>query len=559
MLFKYCDYFYALNMSLRYLHLLLIAPFLLLFGNCAQMLPLSGGKRDVLPPILMEAKPELLTKNFNSDLIVLKFNEFVQLKDLNNQMRICPRLQTDPEIVAGGKEVQIRLKKEELKPNTTYRLFLGKAIADMTESNSLNDFEYVFSTGNQIDSLSITGKVTDAFNNESESGVLVGLYSDSHGGDSLAFLQKPEYYTLSDENGNFNFKNLPKVSFKVIAIHDKNKNSVYDGESEKIAFLKSKIDLHSDTSVHLKLFQEEPVKAFIKKTGFSGNSTLLIIFNKPVGVKVAPLHEKNLVNVLQVNQTAHNDTISVFFKNITDTLSLIVTNPEFNTMDTLRLAIPTKKGNLKKFRSIELNTTSDFLDMNTDLFLHFSFWMDTLKWNDKGLYLEEKKDTSFIRQSLTGTWINENKFKVNYPFREGLSYHLKVDSNSFNTVNGIANDKLNFDFTVHQKSDYGTIRLKLRLNKKQAYIVQLLNEQNRVVKENYFQLSLSSSNDTSIDFTDVLPGNYKIKIVYDDNKNKKWDTGNLIKQELPEPVLLHSTQLKVVAEWEIEEVIQVKE
>lgn len=185
--------------------------------------------------------------------------------------------------------------------------------------------------------------------------------------------------------------------------------------------------------------------------------------------------------------------------------------------------------------------------------------MNTLKWNNKGLYLEEKKDSSLIRQSLTGKWINENTFKVDYPFSEGLTYHLKVDSNSFYTVNAIANDKLNFDFTVHQKTDYGTIRLKLKLNKKQAYIVQLLNEQNIVVKENYFQLSLSSSNDTSIDFTDVLPGNYKIKIVYDDNKNKKWDTGNLIKQELPETVLLYSKQLKVVAEWEIEEIIQVKE
>lgn len=559
MLFKYCDYFYALNMSLRYFHLLFITPFLLLFGNCAQMLPLSGGKKDVLPPILMEAKPELLTKNFNSDLIVLKFNEFVQLKDLNNQMRICPRLQTDPEIVASGKEVQIRIKKEELKPNTTYRLYLGKAIADMTESNSLNDFEYVFSTGNQIDSLSISGKVTEAFNNESASGVQVGLYANYQGNDSLAFLQKPEYFTLSDENGNFNFKNLPKVSFQLIAINDKNKNSVYDGESEKIAFLKSNIDLHSDTSIHLKLFQEEPAKAFIKKTGFNGNSSLQIIYNKPVSVKVAPLHEKNRVNVLQINQPAQNDTISVFFKNSVDTLSLIVTNQEYEIMDTLRLAIPTKKSNLKKFRNIELNTTSDFLDMNTELCLKFSFWMDTLKWNNKGLYLEEKKDSSLIRQSLTGKWINENTFKVDYPFSEGLTYHLKVDSNSFYTVNAIANDKLNFDFTVHQKTDYGTIRLKLKLNKKQAYIVQLLNEQNIVVKENYFQLSLSSSNDTSIDFTDVLPGNYKIKIVYDDNKNKKWDTGNLIKQELPETVLLYSKQLKVVAEWEIEEIIQVKE
>src|SRR5262245_36841014 len=140
-------------MSKQVLQILWVFGLFLLLTHCAQIVPLSGGKRDATPPKLLEAEPQNKNTGFNSDRITLKFDEFVQVKDLPNQMVVSPKIKTPPEVNADGKKVNISIKKEELAPNTTYRLFFGKAIADMNESNSIPAFEYIFSTGDHIDSL----------------------------------------------------------------------------------------------------------------------------------------------------------------------------------------------------------------------------------------------------------------------------------------------------------------------------------------------------------------------------------------------------------------------
>ena len=43
---------------------------------------------------------------------------------------------------------------DTLQPNTTYSFNFGQSIADNNEGNPFNQFKYVFSTGDHIDSLS---------------------------------------------------------------------------------------------------------------------------------------------------------------------------------------------------------------------------------------------------------------------------------------------------------------------------------------------------------------------------------------------------------------------
>ena len=121
----------------------IIILFSLLFCNCAQVVNLSGGKKDLSPPKLIEAIPNNNSVLFDSETISIKFDEFIKLNDLNNQLIICPKIKTNPEISVLGKELLIRLKKEELLPNTTYRFYFGSSIIDMHEGNPLLNFEYV--------------------------------------------------------------------------------------------------------------------------------------------------------------------------------------------------------------------------------------------------------------------------------------------------------------------------------------------------------------------------------------------------------------------------------
>ena len=176
------------------LKIIFLLSILLVFEKCAQVAPLTGGERDILPPKLTEAIPANKSLKFNSALIYLKFNEYVQLKNLKNQLIISPGLKTEPEITAEGKRIRIELKKEELLPNTTYRFYFGKTIADMTEGNLIQNFDYIFSTGNFIDSLKIKGQITEAFDLKNSGDALVGLYgSGVKNTDSLAMNKVPEY------------------------------------------------------------------------------------------------------------------------------------------------------------------------------------------------------------------------------------------------------------------------------------------------------------------------------------------------------------------------------
>src|SRR5687767_12693510 len=211
---------------LNLLSLLLVTIFVM--SRCAQVVPLTGGKKDSTPPKLLNAMPASGSTHFRFQEITLSFDEFVQVRDLPNQLLVSPRLKEQPSVSTEGKKIVIKIDAKSLMENTTYRLAFGKAISDMNESNPIENFEYVFSTGTFIDSLKIKGVVSDAFTGRNAPGVSGGLYRNNQS-DSLPFLVMPDYTAKTTDNGEFRFENLPASGYKIYAIADKNKNNLYDG------------------------------------------------------------------------------------------------------------------------------------------------------------------------------------------------------------------------------------------------------------------------------------------------------------------------------------------
>ncbi|MEY4935210.1 MAG: hypothetical protein RIS64_1569, partial [Bacteroidota bacterium] len=83
------------------------------------------------------------------------YSENIKLKNLNKQLIISPPMKNEPLILptTASKFITIRIK-DTLQPNTTYSFNFGQSIADNNEGNPFNQFKYVFSTGDYIDSLS---------------------------------------------------------------------------------------------------------------------------------------------------------------------------------------------------------------------------------------------------------------------------------------------------------------------------------------------------------------------------------------------------------------------
>jgi uncharacterized protein (DUF2141 family) len=531
---------------------------ILLFGKCAQVGPLTGGKRDSTPPKLIEALPANRSVNFKSDQIVLKFNEHVKLSDLPNQLIISPKLSFEPDIETDGKKVIISFKKQALLPNTTYRFYFGKAVIDMTEGNSLENFEYVFSTGNMIDSLRIKGIVLNGFNNKAEKDIIIGLYNKSEDIDSLPYKKTPNYITRSSESGTFAFGNLPQGIYKVHALADKNKNYLYDGEIERLAFLESALELSTDTNVSLKLFKEEANKVFVKKIYSPYYGFSQVILNKKSVLSLKALNKADDAHIYETNVGKEKDTISFYYKNLSDTLDLVLKNISFKRTDTIKVQLPKIKGAKKKI-SATLNTYLGKLPLNTSLQLVFLNWMDTSNTDATKIKLSSKTDSLISDEKIKYKWININTLQISNKLKQGSQYSLKIDTSAFFDVSGNKNDSLMLAFQTENENELGKLSLKLLFNKKQGYLVQLINEQEQIIREQFVSFSLSGSNATTIDFTNVSPGTYQIKIVFDVNENKKWDTGNLNSKIQPEHVFIHPKPIKVLSDWEIEEEILIKE
>lgn len=530
----------------------------LLFNRCAQVGQLTGGKKDTTPPKLVNATPANASLNFNSSQIILQFDEFVQLKDLTNQLIITPSLKTLPEITSEGKKIKIIIKKEELKSNSTYHFSFGSSIADMHEGNTVKNFEYVFSTGNFIDTLKINGLLTDAFNNNPVPGALIALYTNFKT-DSLPFNVVPEFIAKTEDNGTFQINYLPSNTFRVFAIADNNKNMLYDGETEKIGFESNELELKSDTSITLKLFQEESRKVFIKKTLTPYYGLVQLILNRKIKSSTNPVLPNLKQRLYETHLGKEKDTIAIYHSNIGDSLSLIFNHTLSEKVDTLVLALP-KDNNLKrKSRKYTTNIINGKIPLNDELKLQFPFLVDTAKTNYTGIRLLKMKDSVTNKINSSYRWLDEITLIIKTKYDLDERFELKTDSATFFDFRGLKYDSAVTKYTYTNKNEFGKLTLKLLLNIKQNYLVQLLNEKDMLVVEQPIALALSSSNAVSIDFINLQPATYKVKVIYDDNKNKKWDTGNVMKKQQAEKVVISTKEIKVTADWEIEEEILIKE
>ena len=224
-------------------------------ASCANIVPPSGGPRDSIPPYRIYAKPKDSAVNIHPKEIIIAFNEYINLTSLQENLLVNPSIKNTPLVESKLNAIRIRLN-DSLATNTTYRIQFGTAVRDVNEGNIAQDFSYVFSTGNQIDSGRLYGTVKVAETGKVDSTLLVVLHPIDN--DSAIFKNKPLYYTKINGKGKFNFEFLPATSFNIYVVpNDYNKR--YDDSTKFFAF--SNIPVSASTtqdSIRLLAFQAYP-------------------------------------------------------------------------------------------------------------------------------------------------------------------------------------------------------------------------------------------------------------------------------------------------------------
>jgi hypothetical protein len=187
--------------------------------------------------------------------------------------------------------------------------------------------------------------------------------------------------------------------------------------------------------------------------------------------------------------------------------------------------------------------------------LHFNRWMDTNTVVLPALRLLNRVDSSVKKMAVTGHWQSVDKYELHNALAAATNYTLEADSGAFTDKMRTRSAAFNLTYKTKSVLDFGKLNLKIKFKTKQSYVVEVLNERQQIVESRKIALALSASNATTLEFSMLPPGTFQVRIVYDDNQNGKWDSGNLLKRIQAEKISIMPKQVKVIPDWELEEEI----
>ena len=530
-----------LKNNLKYTFFLL----LLITVGCAKRGSITGGLKDTIAPVLKMSFPENFSTNFKGNEIKLIFDENVKLKNLSKQLIISPPMKNEPLILptTASKTISIKIK-DTLQPNTTYSFNFGQSIADNNEGNPYNQFKYVFSTGAFIDSLSLGGSIKSAFDREVESFVSVMLYEvNDNFKDSIVYKDVPRYVTNTlDSLKTFRLENLKAGKYLLVAMKDYNSNNKYNPKTDKIGFSKDFITIPNDTVYELEIFKETlPFKTF-KPIQASGNRLLLGYEGKiNSGISKPKIILKNNTEILStvITKFPKKDSLQIWYKPI--------------KVDSLTLAAAKE--------NYQANFSFKIKDQKKDTLSIIAFQTNTLKFRER---FALESNTPLIRfENSKMKLINNSKTTVPFTteydeFNQKLYFDFKKEPSenyTFEILPGAltdffeqTNDTLNYKIATKTTSDYGNLTVTLQNVKQFPLIIELTSLKGEVLNSEY------TENKTTIDFNLIEPALYTLRIVYDTNKNKEWDTGNYLEKRQAEEVLYFSKEIDVRANWDVNQI-----
>jgi uncharacterized protein (DUF2141 family) len=254
---------------------------------CANIGRPSGGERDTQGPQMIGAVPFPGTLNFNSNQVVFYFDEFIKPGSYQKEVFISPVLEKDPEIIVKNKTLKIMFSSP-LRDSTTYVVTLGTGIVDFNEGNKMEkSVLYAFSTGDVLDSLRFSGQVSDLWTGQGEKDMKILLFpAEEVEGNNIQGL-RPEYATVSDKNGNFDFQFLAPGRYKIYGVGDEDGDFRYSGEREAVGLAADPVvDLQADDTVQrnvgLVSFRQDAEGPVVKSAKWANDFTIHLEFGEAI-------------------------------------------------------------------------------------------------------------------------------------------------------------------------------------------------------------------------------------------------------------------------------------
>lgn len=588
---------------------------LVLLYSCAQQAAPVGGPKDVTPPRVVESIPENYSVNFTEKKIKITFNEFIQLNNMQEEFLSSPMMEHPVENKLRGKTLVIEIQ-DTITEKTTFTFSFGNAIGDFTENNILKYYEYVFATGEKLDSLSIKGRVIDAFTLEPPEKALVMLYDTIY--DSVPCKEIPKYLAKTDKNGNFIINNLPDKKYKIFALQDANRNYIYDLPNEKIAFLDSLVqpeyiprpvlsiidtamtDTLSTDSLNIQadnmapidttaldslvtdslpdyqtysllMFEEDDSTQKLLKSSATGDYKLTFYFKQPVNnPRITPIDTAFSVKWHVADPNLTKDTITYWLMNTQKTDSLILqVSDDTLVLDTVDFKLDhppppdtvqddkkKKKPSKAKKGRASINTLQVNYNVSNNGSIDF---YKPLKVSFS-IPPESMDFSSFqfhedtIPLPFTPIFQDSlhKSFIIDYKWKEEKKYTFIIPDSSVIALNGFACDSSAVAFRSSSPDDYASLFINANLKDTAYNYIFQLMQESKIMRQKQV------SSNKQVAFLHLKPGDYHLKAIEDRNHNEKWDTGDYMQNIQPEDVVTFNKKITINAGWDVEETWDMK-
>ena len=590
----------------KYLPLILalavVAPMLFIHSCANTTQAPTGGKKDTIPPYIVMISP--LPGATNVPLTGAKFkfdfNEYITIKTAQN-IFLSPPGKKMPKSKIQGKSLIVTID-DTLKANTTYTINFTDALADNNEGNPYPGYTYVFTTGDHIDSLGITGVVQDCNDLSPVKGATVLLYKNL--ADSAVFLERPYAAAKTDDWGFFIIPFIEDTLYRLYAIKDEGNNNIYDPDADLIAFEDSlvrpvmvisdtlrefmKYDMTDTlgcrarrTEYELNLFRESTSKQYIKnKVRVSDRAAYITFASADAWIDslwITGYQPDRIITQFNMKQ----DSLEIWINDrgpVPDTLNLYV---NYRKTDTLGNKVPTlervklfQEGKKKAKTAYEAQKNIQ----HTDTICNFTASARPETVEQKGFELEftlpvisemfdsvklfsvnPRQQESVEKFKVVRDSTNIRKYAIlpQLNYLPGYEYILKIPQNCFHDINGYGNDSLEVKVSLPVDDALSSLNLVLK-DVGSKYIVDLLDEGMREPLRTYIITS-----DCTLSFPYLKEGKYAIRISDDGNDNSIVDTGNLLEHKQPEKVLFYTLKneklINIPASAELTQTINIKQ
>ncbi len=525
------------------------------------------------PPQILEVYPA------NNSLMVepsveirLSFSERMERTSTEKSVFITPLSEVPFEFKWQGNKLVLR-SPQPLEKDKTYVITLGTNAQDLHNNKLEKSYSFAFSTGEELDSGFISGNVF--FNSKKEKGVSIWGYPLSKIKEPDPKKDKPEYVTLSGEDGTYTLSYLSKGAYRLFAVKDINADLVWNPDNEPLGITTRDLSLNSDSlsfaNINFNLVLRDTTPPVVLNCQPLDKNKIRLEFSEPLSPSRG-LYERGNYKVFSDSLQEESLEVEFVYTKGEDLkkIYLVVEDLAKRKYNVFLQNLSGSSGNLIgqgnnecSFEGTELEDKSPLkivstypqpnavnVSLDTEIKLFFDKPPEKVS-AERGVVLEDSSG-----QRINGSFKWEDPaalfFIPEKPLQGKMKYVVSLEETVDLWGNPLADTSLKVEFSTLDPDTSGTLSGKVEnLSRAESEIVITL-EKIEVPKLSY-EKRLEEPGDFKFD--KVFPGKYNLKAYLDLNGNGITDFGNPLPFKPAEPQVIYPDTLNIRPRWETEGVV----